>query len=185
MLGAYDFCGHYEWTFEWLHKRGGDELVRRYWDEAIHQDSQIHAGELILKKGIEGMKEYWGHTLNEEAAAYHTTATDQVFRIDMHECPSKGFLIRNKLEQYRDYCDHCMGWIWPLLKRGGWVIDHEHNHHGQCWWEMRKATDPSPPSTTGECSGKNDVRLRPDWEKSKSEIDIYSRANSPQQKEKK
>ena len=27
------------------------------------------------------MQEYWGHTLDEEDAAYHSTATDKVFRI--------------------------------------------------------------------------------------------------------
>lgn len=185
MIGCYDFCGHYEWTFAWLHQRGGDELVREFWEKAICDDSQKHAADLILGKGIEGMKEYWGHTLQEEAAAFHTTATEKAFRIDMHECPSKGFLIDNKLEQYHDYCDHCIGWIGPLMKRGGWVIDHEHNHRGQCWWEMRKATDPSPPSATGECSGKNDVRLRPDWEGPQTSLDHYSRATSPDGKVKK
>ncbi|MBI4027923.1 MAG: hypothetical protein HY360_23260 [Verrucomicrobia bacterium] len=185
MIGSYDFCGHYEWTFEWLRRRGGDKLVCQYWDEAIHRDSQTHALELILEKGIEGMKEYWGHALDEEAAGYHTTATDKVFRCDMHECPSKGFLMRNKLKQYHDYCDHCMGWIGPLLKRGGWVVDHGHNHRGQCWWEMRKASDPSPPSAPGRLSGKDDVRLRSDWKRSRKTIDAYSRANGPQQKAKK
>lgn len=185
MIGSFDFCGHYEWTFEWLRQRGGDEVVRRFWDEAIHQDSQTHASELILKKGIEGMKEYWGHTLNEEAAGYHTTATEKVFRIDMHECPSKGFLIRNKLKQYHDYCDHCMGWIGPLLKRGGWVVDHEHNHRGQCWWEIRKESDSSPPSAPGQLDGKDDVRTRSNWKKRENPIDAYSRANGPKQKAKK
>lgn len=182
MLGAYDFCGHYEWTFEWLRKRGGEELVRKYWDDAIHKDSQTHASELILNKGIEGMKEYWGHTLQEEAAAYYTTATNKVFRIDMHECPSKGFLLRNNLQQYRDYCDHCMGWIGPLLKRGGWVVNHEHNHRGQCWWEMQKATDPSPASATGKVSGEHDVRLRKDWSTPGTTMDRYVRATGPNDK---
>ena len=40
MLGCYDFCGHYEWTFEWFRAHGGEPLVREYWDKAIAQDSQ-------------------------------------------------------------------------------------------------------------------------------------------------
>ena len=115
MIGVYDFCGHYDWTFEWLRKQGGEKLVRSYWDEAIHHDSQRHAALAIAQKGIAGMADYWGHTLAHEGAGYHTTATDEVFRIDMHDCPSKGFLIRNGLAQYPDYCDHCMGWIGPML----------------------------------------------------------------------
>lgn len=67
MLGCYDFCGHYDWTFDWLEKEGGEDLLHRYWEEAIHGDSQHHATEKILADGVEGMKAYWGHTLEEEA----------------------------------------------------------------------------------------------------------------------
>ena len=66
MIGCYDFCGHYEWTFCWVEQRGGKALLREFWDEAIHRDSQRHASALILEKSIEGMKEYWGHALSQE-----------------------------------------------------------------------------------------------------------------------
>ena len=181
MLGCYDFCGHYEWTFEWFRARGGEPLVREYWDKCIAQDSQTHAAALIAAKGIEGMKEYWGHTLDHEVAVHHCTATDKVYRIDMHECPSKGFLIRNGLEQYHDYCDHCMGWIGPMLKRADFTVDHPHNHCGKCWWEIRAASDTTPPSEPGELSGKDDVRLRDDW-KQPAPLDTYRRANDPDDK---
>lgn len=147
MIGVYDFCGHYDWTFEWLRQQGGEDLVRAYWLEAISEDSQRHARELIIGKGIDGMKEYWGHTLAEEAAGYRLTTTENSARIDMHDCPSKGFLIRNGLEQYADYCDHCMGWIGPMMKDAGFVIDHQHNHAGQCWWVIRRPNGvPAVPS---------------------------------------
>jgi hypothetical protein len=181
MLGCYDFCGHYEWTFEWFRTHGGEPLVREYWDSAIAQDSQTHAAALIAAKGIAGMQEYWGHTLEHEAAGYHCTATDKVFRIDMHECPSKGFLIRNDLAQYHDYCDHCMGWIGPVLGREGFVVDHQHNHCGQCWWEIRASADTTAPSGPGELSGKDDVRLRAGW-KQPAPPDTYRRANDPDDK---
>ncbi|MFV0338730.1 MAG: hypothetical protein ACK5LK_10880 [Chthoniobacterales bacterium] len=179
MIGTYDFCGHYEWTFDWLEKQGGEKLLREYWDEAISQDSQRHARALIAQ-GIEGMKKYWTHTLDEEAADYAFTADDKHFRADMHACPSKGFLIKNGLEQHHDYCDHCMGWIGPAMKDSGFVIDHEHNHHGKCWWEFRKKDDPTPPGIPGEFAGKKDVRLQPDWEQAK--IDKFEHATSDQDK---
>lgn len=178
MLGCYDFCGHYEWTFEWLRQLGGEPLVREFWDEAIRADSQIHAAELIATDGIPGMEAYWGHALQQEGAGYHTTSNDNVFRIDMHSCPSKGFLIRNGLSQYHDYCDHCIGWIGPLMKEAGFVIDHEHNHAGKCWWEMRRAEDPSPPSAIGELSGENDVRRSKEWKQAQP-LDKFFRATSP------
>jgi hypothetical protein len=184
MLGCYDFCGYYEWTFAWLEAEGGPDLVRRYWDEGIHQDSQQHARALILGKGFAGMSEYWGHTLAEESPqrGYQITERPGLFRVDMHQCPSKGFLLRNGLEQYSDYCDHCMGWIGPLMKEAGFVIDHEHNHRGQCWWELRAAGDPAPSSAPGSVAGSADVRGRVEWQASESPIDRYLRATGPEHK---
>jgi hypothetical protein len=182
MIGCYDFCGHYEWTFEWLRLRGGDGLVLRYWDECIARDSQTHASDLIKSKGFKGMEEYWGHTLAEEAAGYVATKGEGVYKVDMFACPSKGFLTRNHLEQYRDYCDHCIGWIGPVLKEAGFHVHHEHNHGGQCWWEIRKADDPTPPSAPGELSGKADVRLRAQWKAPGRAIDHYVAATHPSDK---
>jgi hypothetical protein len=185
MIGSYDFCGHYEWTFAWLERTGGHALVRDYWDEAIRQDSQQHATKLIASEGFAGMAKYWGHTLAEESPELRFKITQQpeVFRIDMHDCPSKGFLLRNGLEQYGDYCDHCMGWIGPLMRDAGFVIDHEHNHCGQCWWEMRRVNSLAGPSAAGEVSGDNDVRLRPNWRPPGAKLDRYVKAVDPDAKQ--
>jgi hypothetical protein len=180
MIGCYDFCGHYEWTFAWLEQQGGHTLVRAYWIEAISEDSQSHAAAEIIPHGFEGMKRYWGHTLAEEAAEHVTTSNERVYRIDMIRCPSKGFLLKNSLNQYRDYCDHCMGWIGPLMQKAGFVIDHEHNHQGQCWWEIRGRNDPAPPSALGALSGEKDVRLMPAW--TSALVDRYERSNDADDK---
>jgi len=184
MIGCYDFCGHYEWTFAWLERTGGHALVREYWDEAINHDSQRHARDLILREGFAGMAKYWGHTLAEESPdlGFALTPKADVFRVDMHDCPSKGFLLRNGLQQYPDYCDHCMGWIGPLMREAGFVIDHEHNHCGQCWWEIRPAAAPGGHSPPGAESGEKDVRLRPDWRPSDGTIDRYEKATDPDDK---
>lgn len=167
MLGCYDFCAHYEWTFEWLRLRGGEGLVMQYWHEAISEDSQRHAAELIAAKGFQGMREYWDHTLAEEGAGFTAVFDKGVFRFDMQDCPSKGFLIRNHLQQYHDYCDHCIGWIQPIMDQAGFRVSHEHNHCGQCWWEFRRKEDVSPCSRTGELSGANDVRNMNEWKQGK------------------
>jgi hypothetical protein len=178
MLGVYDFCGHYEWTFAWLEGRGGKKLLHEFWDEGIARDSQQHAAKLISEKGIAGMKEYWGHTLDHEGAGYNTAATEKIFRIDIHDCPSKGFLIRNHLQQHQDYCDHCIGWIGPMLKRAGFTIDHQHNHCGQCWWEMRHESDQTPPSRPAELAKENDVRKNANWKIDEQSVDTFFRVNS-------
>jgi hypothetical protein len=180
MIGCYDFCGHYEWTFDWLEREGGIELVREYWKVAISEDSQKHARDLIVPEGIEGMKKYWQHTLEEEAAGFAFTSDEKRFRIDMHDCPSKGFLIRNDLEQYGDYCDHCIGWIGPVMRDAGYVIDHEHNHKGKCWWEFRAADNLEPPSAIGEFAEDRDVRAAADWQS--RQRDRFRRATSDEEK---
>jgi hypothetical protein len=182
MIGVYDFCGHYDWTFEWLRTQGGEKLVRQYWDEAIHRDAQRHAWELIQRQGLAGMAEYWGHTLKDEGAGYTTTAGEGVFRIDMHRCPSKGFLLRNGLAAYHDYCDHCMGWIGPMLSQAGFTADHEHNHCGQCWWEIRRASDDTLPSEPGKLAGSDDVRLRPEWKQPEGKPHVYRRSRRLEKK---
>lgn len=182
MLGCYDFCGHYDWTFEWLQKHGGSDLLRDYWREAIGGDSQRHATALIHELGFEGMKNYWMHTLEEEAAGYTITARDDVFRMDMHDCPSKGFLLRNNIEHSSDYCDHCIGWIGPMMKTAGFTIDHEHDHCGHCWWEMRKAGDETPPSFPGNLSGTADIRLTPKWKPPGSTSDLFKKTTSVDEK---
>ena len=105
MLGCYDFCGHYDWTFAWLRREGGAELERAYWREAIAGESQRHAADLIGSLGFAGMAKYWAHTLDEEAAGYTITRGADVFRIDMHRCPSRGFLMQNGIGVSTDYCE--------------------------------------------------------------------------------
>jgi hypothetical protein len=183
MIGCYDFCGHYEWTFAWLEREGGPALLRDYWTEAIARDSQRHARELITRGGFAGMAKYWQHTLTEESPelGFHITPRPDRFRIDVHVCPSKGFLLRNGLEQHHDYCDHCMGWIGPMMREAGFVIDHEHNHRGQCWWEFRAPNSPASPSDQ-EAARDFDVRRLAGWQPPGATLDRYSGATDPDEK---
>lgn len=172
MIGVQDFIGYYDWTFEYLRRNhGGDAAVERYWAEAIAFNSQNHANILIQTKGLEGMKEYWGETLESEEAGYRTLLAPDYFRIDMYDCPSKGYLIRHNQAYYHDYCQHCMGWIKPIMDRAGFVIDHEHNHQGQCWWEMRRASEQDEAPTPPPIRDEHDVRLLPHWQQ--DEIDRW------------
>ncbi|MHC4871762.1 MAG: hypothetical protein ACYTFY_07945 [Planctomycetota bacterium] len=171
MQGVYDFCGHYDWTFEWLRKKGGEELVKEYWENAISNDSQQHALQLISEKGFEGMKEYWGETLHEEGADCNTVFADGVYRSDMHRCPSLGFLLRNNLKHYHDYCNHCLGWVGPMLEKAGFKKCGQHNHKGMCWGEIVKKDDTRGPREVGEIAKDKDVRLYDDWQT--DDIDTY------------
>ena len=140
---------------------------------------------LIHAEQFEGMRKYWSHTLGEESPerAFTISEGPGLFRIDMHDCPSKGFLLRNGLANYHDYCDHCIGWIGPVMKRAGFVIDHEHNHCGQCWWEMRRNDEPARDVAANMPPIESDVRAQPNWLAERTIIDRYIRANAPDAKQ--
>ena len=181
MLGCYDFCGHYDWTFRWLKEQGGAGLLHQYWNEAIRGDSQRHAAELIEAKGIVGMEEYWGHALDEEAPAggYITRIVGDRFLLEMTDCPSCGFLLRNGIGFSGDYCDHCIGWIGPMMKKAGYTINHAHNHCGQCYWEYlprENAREPDPfvESFKQNCLGE--------WDGAGMNTDRFGQANNVSEK---
>ena len=46
MLGVYDFCGHYEWTFAWLEKKGRAELV------PVVRRAVVHRGSLLVDEQL-------------------------------------------------------------------------------------------------------------------------------------
>ena len=76
-----------------------------------------------------------------------------------------------------------MGWVGPLMRESGFTIDHEHNHRGQCWWEMRPAAAAAGLSAPGEVAGAKDVRLRPDWNATGTTLDRYVRSTDSDDKQ--
>ncbi len=161
MLGCHEFCGYYEWTFHFVRRKWGQEAVGRLWAEAIGGESQQHYAEAARQDGLAGLFETWVETGRDEACDWTFTLDPacNVLRWDMRQCPSKGFLLARDLNADEDYCDHCMGWIIPLLNEVGVeVSEHEHNHLGQCWGTMRQKDHPSEPIEV-----KADIRRDPRW----------------------
>ena len=141
MLGCQDFCGYYEWTFHYLRRRWG--VASRsidIWAEAIAGESQQHYTQSASQGGLRGLYAAVDQDRRGRGLRLDLTLDEakNVLRWDMRQCPSKGFLIANDLHADEDYCDHCLGWMIPLLaKLGVEVAEHEHNHCGQCWGTMR------------------------------------------------
>lgn len=162
MLGCQDFCGHYEWTFHFLRRRFGQQAVRDYWRDAIAADSQIHYRDAAQKEGLLGLYKTWVQTGIDEQCDWFVQLDEQnnLLRLDMHHCPSKGFLLDSNRNADEDYCDHCIGWIAPALHEFGIeVAAHEHNHCGQCYWEIRRSADSQVPVEV-----EHDIRQTPGWQ---------------------
>ena len=139
MLGCQDFCGYYDWTFAYVRRTAGEAALDDLWINAIGRDSQRHYLEAGRRAGLRGLYEQWTDTGHAEKCDWTFTLDEQrnVLRWDMRRCPSKGFLINNDLHADEDYCDHCMGWVKEVLEDLNIeVVEHEHNHCGQCWAEL-------------------------------------------------
>jgi len=161
MLGCHDFCGYYDWTFGYVRKRFGTEALSDLWAEAVGRDSQRHYEDAGRQDALAGLVRVWNQTGIEEHCDWTFTLDEarNVLRWDMRQCPSKGFLLSNDCNADEDYCDHCMGWIIPLLTRIGIkVTGHEHNHLGQCWAEM-SVSDREYAHLNLKC----DIRHDPRW----------------------
>jgi hypothetical protein len=161
MLGCQDFCGYYDWTFHYVRRRWGKAALERLWREAIGGDSQRHYGGPAAKSGLRALYGVWVKTGQDEHCDWTFTLDEEknVLRWDMRDCPSKGFLIANGLHADEDYCDHCTGWVIPMLEdAGAELVEHEHNHCGQCWAVMRMKDRPALPLAV-----KADIHNDPRW----------------------
>lgn len=161
MLGCQDFCGHYDWTFHYVRRRWGNAALERLWREAIGADGQRHYAVQAARGGLRGLYDAWTKTGQDECCDWTFTLDEEgnFLRWDMRACPSKGYLTEHDLCADEDYCNHCMGWIIPLLEGvGAELVEHEHNHCGQCWAVIRMRDRPAGPS-----SRVGDVRDDPRW----------------------
>ncbi|MDY0170638.1 MAG: hypothetical protein RBS80_29120 [Thermoguttaceae bacterium] len=161
MLGCQDFCGYYDWTFHYMRRRWGNDSLQRLLREAIGGESQRHYAEAGARAGLRGLYDTWTKTGEDEHCDWTFTLDERknVLRCDMRQCPSKGFLNENDLNADEDYCNHCTGWMIPLLEGiGSELLEHEHNHCGQCWFTIRMKDRPS-----GKLHVEGDIRNDPRW----------------------
>lgn len=109
MISCTDFIPAYSELFKYLEEKGGKAAVVDFWNY-LSDHFLGNLRDLVAENGIRGCWLYWSHTLNEEAADFTMELDEEAgeFRIIMHDCPSKGRLLREKhIVPYRDYCEHC------------------------------------------------------------------------------
>ena len=167
MIGAQDFIGYFDWTFEYLRVNFGKAGVTDFFEETLAHKCNADALVLFKEQGLQGMAQYWGYAFG---VGPKTMLTDDFFRFEMHDCASKRYLMERGLEAYHDFCEHCMGWIKVVAAETGYLVDHEHNHHGQCWWEIRPVIGKRSVSSPPPIRGADDVRLQPGWQQEKHHL---------------
>jgi len=107
MVSCTEFIMAYSELFKYIDENYGEDAVVKFW-EGISDQFLQNLRKLVAEKGIQGMVEYWSHTLGEEGALCDMWATDDTFCIEMYRCPSVGILRRaTHMERYPKYCHHC------------------------------------------------------------------------------
>lgn len=117
MIPSDHFVRFYNEVFKLLDEKGHEHLVA-YWRELGRLQS-AELAELFRTEGIKGCYDYWQRILKEENCEGELKLTDDYFEFQMNRCPSLSKVLDNDASPSHLYCDHCMGWVEPVMKAAG------------------------------------------------------------------
>lgn len=140
MISCTEFIWVYNELFRFLEQRDGEAKVVEFW-QGIAENFLDNLRAAIARDGLEGMYQYWNHTLTEEGGRHHLSLYDDMFVIDMHECPSAKLVHQSgRVEPYAKYCEHCRVLYPPLIEAFGYEVDYTiiSCEKGQCRLTVRK-----------------------------------------------
>jgi len=126
------FVRYYNEVFKALEERGHEYLVR-YW-RALGDLQTAELAEAFRTGGLPACHEYWARILREENCRGEITLTEDYFELRMDECPSLAKVLDNDAAPSPLYCDHCMGWVEPVMAAAGLfpVQDMISRHEPRC-----------------------------------------------------
>lgn len=140
MISCTEFIWVYAEMFRFIEQRGGEQELIEFW-EGIADEFLDNLREYVRAEGLEGMHRYWSHTLGEEGGRHHMTLYEDMFVIDMHDCPSAKLVHQSgRIQPYEKYCEHCR-WLYPpLLRAEGFEADMHiiSCEEGRCRLTVRK-----------------------------------------------
>ncbi len=120
MIPSDHFTRFYNEVFKFLETRGEDAL-NAYWLE-ISKNQERHTLDLFRTRGLAGMYDYWDHIRDEENCDLDMDLHDDRLVLRMNACPSLGKVIDNDAAPMARYCDHCAGWIGPIMDKLGYHL---------------------------------------------------------------
>lgn len=118
MLPSDHFVRFYNEVFKFLEAQGSGHL-EKYWLE-ISRHQERHCLELFRIKGLQGMYDYWEHIRIEENCDLTLDLSEDCLTLTMNKCPSLSKVLDNDATPSKSYCDHCAGWIGPMLRKAGY-----------------------------------------------------------------
>lgn len=120
MIPSDHFVKFYNEVFKFLDSRNSGELGKYY--QLVSGNQEFHCLELFRKKGLAGMYEYWEHIRIEENCDMEISLEPEYFHCKMKVCPSLSKITDNDGGACPKYCDHCPGWILPLMTKAGFFV---------------------------------------------------------------
>ena len=120
MLSSDHYVRMYNELFKMLEEKGHDHL-QRYW-RTISELQDTIVGPYIDRAGFQGMYDYWDRIRIEENCEAELRVTDDYFEFKMITCPSLSKAMDNDAGVCPLYCDHCAGWVEPVMERHGYIL---------------------------------------------------------------
>lgn len=128
MIPSDHFVRFYNEVFKYISAQGKGELEKYY--NRVAQNQEYHCLDLFRQKGLAGMYEYWEKIKIEENCDMVNRLTDDCYSFEFFSCPSLSKAIDNDAGVCPEYCNHCPGWILPIMTKAGFyavynLIDHK------------------------------------------------------------
>lgn len=117
MIASDHFVRYYNEIFKELYSLGRMHL-ENYWRE-LGRQQVLSLGERFRKGGIKACYEYWKIIKEEENCEAALSLNEDYFEFSMQKCPSLSKVMDNDAAPFEFYCDHCMGWIQPVMEHAG------------------------------------------------------------------
>ena len=117
MIPSDHFVRYYNEVFKELYALGREHLVN-YWRELGREQAGKLGGD-FRRGGLRACYDYWKIIEREENCEAELSLTDDYFEFRMKKCPSLTKVFDNDAGPFELYCDHCMGWIQPVMEYAG------------------------------------------------------------------
>ncbi|MFA6930341.1 MAG: hypothetical protein WCT05_08440 [Lentisphaeria bacterium] len=122
MIPSDHFVRFYNEVFKFLDEK--KDLEDYYLEISRHQE--LHCFNLFWEKGLKGMREYWDKITVEENCKRIVIERPDGMESRMTRCPSLGKVLDSDAAPCRKYCEHCAGWVLPLMTKCGFYVVRNH-----------------------------------------------------------
>lgn len=120
MIPSDHFTRFYNEVFKFLESQG-EEALEAYFLE-ISKNQERHILDLIQTKGLDGMYQYWSVIEEEENCDMDLVIDEDHIELTMNKCPSLSKVMDNDAAPMGRYCDHCAGWVGPIMDKTGYHL---------------------------------------------------------------